>query len=96
MIKNECKWCGEAKDNLVHMEYKYEKGMYCGECREEIAKGAMDIYYESLMNSDDSDFFDQDFPEEPWESRVRRQSQDANGICDYCGKSRKYGHCTCV
>lgn len=54
----------------------------------------MDVYYECLENDDY--FLDQDLPEEPWESRVRRQSQDGYGVCDKCGKSRGNGNCSCV
>lgn len=93
-MSNDCKWCDEEKDDLVYMEYEHEEGMYCQDCREKIANGAMDKYYESLENDDY--FPDQDVPEEPWESQVLRYSQDSYGVCDICGKNRKYGNCSCV
>ncbi|WP_210367776.1 hypothetical protein [Bacillus sp. REN3] len=93
-MRNDCKWCEEEKDDLVYMKYEFEEGAYCQECRKKISNGEMDEYYEGLKNEDY--FINQDFPEEPWESRVRRQTQDCYGICNICGKNRNYGNCSCV
>ncbi|WP_338450898.1 hypothetical protein R4Z09_02930 [Niallia oryzisoli] len=62
-MRNECKWCDEEKDFLVYMKYEYKEGMYCQDCREKIANGDLDEYYESLENDDY--FLDQDIPEQP-------------------------------
>ena len=71
-----------------------EEICYCDNCNSQIS---IDEYfgYGSLCEACHDEKYKDDTPSWFEEEEDYGQDADHNGICDHCGKSRKYQNCTC-
>ncbi|QST02411.1 hypothetical protein IMZ31_23460 (plasmid) [Pontibacillus sp. ALD_SL1] len=96
-----CNYCGEFKKDLEHREYPYEKGRYCEECCRKLDRWTIedwDDFYDDMKRASElhEEHIEFEQPAESAEEKWRRQTEDENGTCNLCGKSRRYGHCVHV
>ncbi|WP_141236151.1 hypothetical protein V2I71_12565 [Peribacillus frigoritolerans] len=77
--------------------YRSEEGeetCYCDNCRSKV--GESDYFANGFLCDDCyDDKYKDGTPSWFEENEDFGQDADHNGICDHCGKSRKYGNCTC-
>lgn len=88
----ECRFCEKETDVLFPRKYLYEEGIYCEGCINKLDKYTERDWKQFYGELSESGPYD--YPSIP--RNLESQSQDPYGICDYCGKNRKYGNCTCV
>ncbi|MEQ7804767.1 hypothetical protein [Priestia aryabhattai] len=71
-----------------------EEIYYCDNCKSQVSESEY-FAYNLLCEDCYDDKYRDDTPS--WFEEIEGYGQDAdhNGICDHCGKNRKYGNCTC-
>ena len=71
-----------------------EEIYYCDKCGREICE---DEFWaqDYLCDNCYSDKYNDNTPSWMEEEENYGPDADHNGVCDHCGKSRKYGNCTC-